>query len=195
MQKLFSQSSSLRKPATIHPNDLIRHIRGLHHPHNRLCNLIRAPITANRNSFIPDFSKIVREGKDHLASCLLFANSWSSPGSIFVSPINAGATPFTVIPFLAYAPASQWIRPCNADFEDLFAQNTVSSVEEVSKALSRARRLRVVRPHHAPSKARNAAAEDHSSPPFLLHGRYTELRQQKGRAAICAPCPLEVIDG
>jgi hypothetical protein len=52
-----------------------------------------------------------------------------------------------------------------------------------------------MRSYDTPGKARNATAEDHSSPASLLHRRDAELRQQKGRAAVCAPCLLEVVDG
>lgn len=101
-----TSSTSLRKPATIYSDDLIRNIRRLHHPYNGFCDFIRAAIATQRYPCVPNISN--RNGDlRSSASRLLFANSRSSPGSILVSPINAGAIPFTVIPFFAYAPASQ----------------------------------------------------------------------------------------
>ena len=64
-----------------------------------------------------------------------------------------------------------------------------------AELLSRDRCLRVMRPHDTACEAGNTTAEDHSSPACLLHGRNTELRQQKGRPAVRAPCLLEVVDG
>jgi hypothetical protein len=64
-----------------------------------------------------------RQGRNNL----LADNSAEAPGSIFVSSIKAGATPFTVMPFFAYAPANQCTKPCNADLEDLGNIKHVSS--------------------------------------------------------------------
>lgn len=127
-----------------------------------------------------------------VASCLRLANSTSSPGSIFVSPINAGATPLTVTPFFAYAPASQWIRPCNADFEDLcrLHQSAKSKISSERDA-----HLRIMRPYNATREPGHTTAEDDSPPAFLLHSRHAQLRQQKGRATVRAPCLLKVVDG
>jgi hypothetical protein len=52
-----------------------------------------------------------------------------------------------------------------------------------------------MRSHDATGKGCNTTAEDHASPASLLHCRDAELREQKGRAAVCAPCLLEVVDG
>ena len=50
---------------------------------------------------------------------ILFSSASEALGINPVSTIRAGATPLTVMPFLAYAEASQWTKPWRADFEDL----------------------------------------------------------------------------
>lgn len=50
---------------------------------------------------------------------LLLESSSLLPGSILVSSMRAGAMPFTVMPFFAYALASQWTMPWRADLADL----------------------------------------------------------------------------
>lgn len=53
--------------------------------------------------------------------------------------------------------------------------------------------LRVMWPHNASRKSRNATTENEASPAFLLHGGNAQLRQQKGRATVRAPGLLKVV--
>ena len=52
-----------------------------------------------------------------------------------------------------------------------------------------------MRPNYTTSKAGNTTAENHSSPALLLHGRDTQLRQQKCRPAVRAPRIFKVLNG
>jgi hypothetical protein len=120
--------TSLDKESAINTHDLIRHISRLHHPYHRVRNLFRVSQPSDGDFFsrqhfnhLPKYNTrdIERTG------CILFASSSLFPGSIVVSWISAGATPFTVIPDFAYALAIQWTKPWSADLEDL---NSISAL-------------------------------------------------------------------
>jgi hypothetical protein len=94
--------SMLRHHPSIDCDDLVRHIPRLNHPHHRPRNLIRLTKSSDRNFYSRQYKLL-----QCLQAAILFANSSGLPGNIFVSATNAGATPFTVTPFPAQAPASQ----------------------------------------------------------------------------------------
>jgi hypothetical protein len=117
-----TMSRSLHKESPINTNNFVSHIACFHHPEHRLCNLrgISQPTDWDLCAGI-NFCRSVLpiRGKEKACRHLLLASSALAPGSMAVSWIRAGAIPFTVMPVVAYALASQCTRPCKADFDDL----------------------------------------------------------------------------
>lgn len=114
----LSRERSLNGQATIDRDDLVVHISGLDHPDDSFSNLFRLSQPADGNSCDTAYQYMATSTKTQRGADLLAANSVLL-GNIFVSSINAGATPFTVMPFFPYAPANQCTSPCMADLEDL----------------------------------------------------------------------------
>ena len=56
-------------------------------------------------------------------------------------------------------------------------------------------RSRVVGAYHATREPSHAAAEDDAAEARRLHGRHAQLREQVGLPRVCAPRPLELVDG
>lgn len=95
--------ASLHKETAVNPNYFVRDISSLDHPDDCFCYLDRISETSNWDFYI--VSVILKQY--HHQNDLLLASSSLFPGNMVVSWMRAGATPFTVIPDLAYALASQ----------------------------------------------------------------------------------------
>lgn len=52
-----------------------------------------------------------------------------------------------------------------------------------------------MRPHDPAGEPRHAGAKDYAPEPLLLHRGHAQLRQEKGRSTVGAPCRLEFFHG